>query len=167
MSPTTLKEIVSRMPDSGLSGAKLVIHQAGDNRIDVAALKSSLLSDLYRDSQTALHKRDERIQSLEQELSARNEFYSKAEDIAAELRAQHPAVTSVFLSEGLEISAGTKTGGLLQLSVKSETPISVADQQRIANWFKVRTKSERAVTNFLSSSEAKKTVGAPLKTKHR
>lgn len=43
----TLRNIEARLAAANLEGARIVLHQAGENRVDVTALKSSLLSTCY------------------------------------------------------------------------------------------------------------------------
>ena len=133
---------------ANLAGAKIVVHQTGDNRVDVTALKSSLLSDLYSNGQEALRQKEEQVKKLEQELAERNAIYEKAADIDLELRAQYPNIASIFLSDGVELHPdGTKTK-LVQLTVRSTKSIPSADKTRIENWFKARSKSDAVVLNF-------------------
>ena len=116
--------------------------------MDVTALKSSLLSDLYSNGQEALRQKEEQVKKLEQELAERNAIYEKAADIDLELRAQYPNIASIFLSDGVDLHPdGTKTK-LVQLTVRSTKSIPSADKTRIENWFKARSKSDAVVLNF-------------------
>ena len=134
---------------ASLEGAKIVVHQTNDNRVDVIALKSSLLSDLYTNGQEALRLKDEQVKKLEVALAARNALFDSVADISAELRAQYPQVSSIFLSEGSEVLQDGTRSNLLQLSVRSAKPFNTKDKQRIENWIKVRTKSKTVVTVFV------------------
>ncbi len=148
LSKSMLQSIEGRLAVANLAGAKIVVHQTGDNRVDVTALKSSLLSDLYSNGQEALRQKEEQVKKLEQELAERNAIYEKAADIDLELRAQYPNIASIFLSDGVELHPdGTKTK-LVQLTVRSTKSIPSADKTRIENWFKARSKSDAVVLNF-------------------
>ncbi len=145
----TLQTIEGRLAMASLEGAKIVVHQTNDNRVDVIALKSSLLSDLYTNGQEALRLKDEQVKKLEVALAARNALFDSVADISAELRAQYPQVSSIFLSEGSEVLQDGTRSNLLQLSVRSAKPFNTKDKQRIENWIKVRTKSKTVVTVFV------------------
>lgn len=145
---TTLKNIEGRLSLAQLAGTRILVHQMGDNMLDVTALKSSLLSDLYRESQQAMFKKDEQIQKLEQELVARNAIIGKSDEIYAELRAQLPSVTTIFVGEGVELLPNIGKKQLLQLSIKSSNTLSKNDQIRIENWFKARMKTDAVVLHF-------------------
>ena len=125
-----------------------MVHQDGENQLDVTSLKSTLLSDLYQNAQVSLQQKEEQLQNLQKELAARNELFDKAQDITAELKAQYPAINSVFVSQGVQFSAESEAQKYLQLSVKSSKPLSTADHTRIENWFKARVKSENARVIF-------------------
>ena len=150
LSQSTLRNIEGRLAVAQLPDSKIVVHQTGDNRIDVTALKSSLLSDLYSNGQEELRKKDEQVKKLQSELATRNDIFLKANEISLELRAQYPSVVSVFVSEGVEISSDGERRQLIQLSIKSSKPLTVADKTRIASWFKVRAKTDAVILSFAS-----------------
>lgn len=142
LSASTLNNIQARLSATQLSGAKIVVHQNGDNRLDVTSLKSTLMSDLYQNAQQRLQEKEDQVQSLQGELSARNALFATAQDMSDELKAQYPTVTSVFVSEGIAFSEGNAAEKFLQLSVKSPRALSKADQSRIEKWFKARSKAD-------------------------
>ena len=150
LSQSTLRNIEGRLAVAQLPDSKIVVHQTGDNRIDVTALKSSLLSDLYSNGQEELRKKDEQVKKLQSELATRNDILLKANEISLELRAQYPSVVSVFVSEGVELSSDGTRRQLIQLSIKSSKPLTVADKTRIASWFKVRAKTDAVILSFAS-----------------
>lgn len=144
----TMQGIEARLSGAGLDGTKVIVRQSGDSKLDVAALKSTLLADLYQNSQAALRAKDEQMQSLQHELAVKNAFTALSQDIAAELRAQYPATVAVSVSEGFEFVPGTEKRSLYQLSVRSNTALSNSDRIRIESWFKTRTKTESVLVNF-------------------
>ncbi|MEO8384653.1 MAG: TIGR00341 family protein [Betaproteobacteria bacterium] len=153
----TLRIIESRLAMQQLEGAKIIVHQIGDNKVDVTALKASLLSDLYRDSQEVVQKKDDEIQKMRKELLARKTQDANAVDIANELRAQQTDVTGVFVGEGVEVAADGGKRSMLALNVSSKRPLSKGDRLRIENWFKVRLKTDAVVLNFYVERRVRKT----------
>lgn len=142
LSQATLQQIQGRLAVAGLPGSKLLVHQAGENdKIDVTALKSTLLSDLYKDSQESLQKKDAELDDLRATMVARDALMSQAEDIAAELRAQLPDVASVTMSQGFRMADGADKVPVVQLIVQSSVAIPEKERDRVIAWFKVRTKS--------------------------
>lgn len=153
LNQSTLRNIEGRLAVAGLDGSKLIIHQTTDNKVDVTALKSSLLSDLYMNGQEALREKDELVKKLQQEISVKNALFSKADDIYAELRAQYPIVASAIVSEGVEMLSDSTKRQLIQLSVRSSKPLSNDEKIRIEMWFKARVKSDAVVLSFTSENE--------------
>ena len=140
---TTLRRIEDRMTVAGLPGTKMLVHQTGVNdRIDVTALKSSLLSDLYRDSQQALQKKDADLAALRERIAARDALMDQADAIATELRTLVPDVATVTLSQGYRIDAGAEKTPVLQMIVRTNAPVSEPDRARALEWFKARTKMD-------------------------
>ena len=109
-----------------------------------------MLSDLYSNGQEELRKKDEQVKKLQSELATRNDILLKSNEISLELRAQYPSVVSVFVSEGVELSSDGTRRQLIQLSIKSSKPLTVADKTRIASWFKVRAKTDAVILSFAS-----------------
>lgn len=138
----TLQRIEGKLATAGLPGAKMLVHQAGENdRIDVTALKSSLLSDLYHDSQDALQKKDAELAVLRERLAARDALLDQSDAIATELRALLPEVTTVTLSEGYRIDDHAEKTPVVQMIVRSDAAVSESRQAQALAWFKARTKT--------------------------
>lgn len=145
----TLQRIEGKLATAGLPGAKMLVHQAGENdRIDVTALKSSLLSDLYRDSQDALQKKDAELAALRERLAAREALLDQTDAIAAELRALLPAATSITLSQGYRVVDDAETSPVAQLIVQSSNDIAGPDRDRILAWFKARAGTDAVAVVF-------------------
>ena len=144
----TLQTIEGRLAAAELDGAQIVVHQSSDEKVDVTALKSSLLSDLYRDSQEASRKKDAEILRLQSEIASGNVLFAIAEDISNELRAQYPSITRVMVSKGLVFAGNAPAKTMQHLRVSSSANLSTGEQNRIEEWFKVRTKSADVVVYF-------------------
>lgn len=156
LSNLTLQDMEVRLAVAQLEGARIAVHQASNNKVDVTALKATLLSDLYRDTQEAAQKKDAEILKLQTEITSRNVRSSIAQDIAKELRAQYPAITQVLVSEGMMFKADTAGKKMLHLSVLSNATLSQGEQKRIEDWFKARTKSEDVALNFESPAPVRR-----------
>ena len=150
LSQASLRSIEGRLAQANLADTKIVVRQSGDNHIDVTALKSSLLSDLYLNGQENLRQKEEQIKALQQELSRRNDLFAQADNIAAELRAQYPTVQSIIIGEGLELRTGSPQKKLLQLTVKSARPLTAKEKLRVEDWFIARTRTDAVAVHYLS-----------------
>jgi uncharacterized hydrophobic protein (TIGR00271 family) len=144
ISKEEIASIEKHLRNYGLDNAKLVMHQATERKIDIASLRTSLLSELYSASVKTNEEKDKRIQSLETELAKVKADQADGQSIARELRTQYPmlvgfalAKTPIWKADG---SAAGETSLISYLAVSR--PVSLAEQRKIIAWLKVRTKTE-------------------------
>lgn len=140
--PPTLAEVESRLPAEGLTGAELKVYQTGDQHVDVAALKTNLLADLYKQGQVASEEKDKVIARLQGELSAHEAERHRFENVPSELHALYPAVDNVLLTESPDWRAegGWNPTPALTATLHAKSRISRTDQRRIEEWLKARLK---------------------------
>ena len=140
--------IRARLAAANLAGTRIVLHQSGDQRIDVTALKSTLLSDLLKDSQETARQREAQLQQLRRELAERNALLDQSGDLAHELRQLFPALGEVTVGQGLVIAANGDRQPVATLNVTIAAPLDEAARQRIGDWFKARTKAPAVSVNI-------------------
>lgn len=139
-----LAAIEKHLKNYSLGNAKLLVHQSGDKKIDLASLKTDLLSDLYSTSLKASAEKDKHIQTLEEQLAKAKAEQLDGQSITRELRTQYPmlqraawSITPVWQADG------NSSQNMLIAYLVVDKPIPAADQKKIVAWLKVRTKSER------------------------
>ena len=144
VSQSTLNEVATRLPGEGLAESELKIFQGGEQRIDVAALKSNLLSDLYKGSQAALEKKDKAIEQLQIELGSIKTSQQRVKDIPAELHALYPQIENVLLSEAPDwnVKSGWNSRNTVVLSIRSSKPLNKIERTKIEHWLRMRLKLE-------------------------
>ncbi len=145
LSRSTIGTIRDRLSAQGLAGASIIVHQAGENRIDITSLKAGIVSDLYRDSLHALAAKDKEIEGLKEQLLTLSGLQIQAHDIALELRAQYPELNEILAGYGVSTEAESGNGNQQQvyfLTAKSAVPLSQSEKKRIESWFQVRVKSQ-------------------------
>jgi len=122
----------------------LKVFQTGDQRIDVAALKSNLLGDVYREIQVSHEKKDKTIEQLREEIAPLKAQQQRFKEIPAELNALYPSIGSVLVSEAPDWNAGTgwENKGTIILSVRSSRPIGKADRAKIEQWLRTRLNAD-------------------------
>ena len=156
ISPEALHHIEAKLATANLEGTKVVLHQAGENRIDLTALKSSLLSDLLRESQDTVKRRDTQVQNLKAELAARDAILGQANGIFKELRQLNPEVTRVLLADGVSVTSEERKEKVVYITITTRIAMSKEIHQRTEDWLKVRLNLNSIVLNF-------DTEGQPLK----
>lgn len=133
ISDAEISAIEKRLKNYKLEQAKLVVRQSGDKKIDLASLKTSLLTDLYGTSQ-------KRIQELESELAQSKTALIEGRSITRELAVQYPMISQVALAKTpLWRNDGTTTESSLLAYLVVQHPVPAADQKKIIAWLKVRT----------------------------
>lgn len=135
--------IERRLPEAGLSGALLVIHQSRAG-VDVATLRQGIMSDLFREGLDTAKAKDDEIARLRMEITKLVSVRSHFAEIAQELEAQYPQLQDVLVGEGLTYSDGPDKAsrGVIFVSARSEKALTPADLERIQVWLKIRAKVE-------------------------
>jgi uncharacterized hydrophobic protein (TIGR00271 family) len=145
MPATAIAAIEKRLPQAGLDGASLVVHQAEDSRVDVGVLKADILAEIYRDTQEGLRERDATIARLRQELARRDAWRGTAADIGAEFVAQYPACAEAAVGVALLPAADGKPAvEVPTLTARCKRAPGRAEMQRAQSWLAARTKSPEA-----------------------
>lgn len=141
---STLDEVVSRMPVAGLPDTRMQIYQAGDEQLDMTTLRSSLLGDLYRDSQQQLAQKEEQIEQLRGELASARASVARFDDVPAELNALYPEITHVLISEGPEWSheTGRSQSATVSVNLNVTRPLSRDQRAQIESWLRTRLRTE-------------------------
>lgn len=148
----TIHNLEARLAGYNLDGTRIVLHQVGENRIDVTELKSSLLSDLLRESQETVKRRNAQVQNLKAELAARDSFLGQANDITKELRQLFPDVVKVMFADGVTVTSEDARQRVTYVVVTSRVVLQKSNHQRIENWFKVRLKTDSVLLRFDTES---------------
>lgn len=136
--PDALRAVQAKLAAAGLEQTRLVVHQAENQKIDVAALKTDLLADVYRQSQAQLAERERSIADLRATLQERDAWRATARDIAAELSAQLPECGAALAGESWRTGADGAQERVPFLSARCAKPVSRAARERIERWLRVR-----------------------------
>jgi len=155
VSDADVAELQQRLSRYRLEGARLVVHQADDASAELSSLRASLTQDLsllrtnlaedlYRQSQTEVLDKEQKIRNLEKSLEAATALRQSQQAIARELLAQYPQLKTAAVSTVTEWGAAPQAvGDVLVVRVTSKQRLSAADRRRITQWLKVRTQIER------------------------
>lgn len=135
---TQIAEAKALLPKMGLAGTRLEFHQNTAQELDVNALKTDLIKELYQANLQELSE----LRTVNTELKARLAQLEHArevnQDIEAELKAQEPLIAQVTVaySDGYD-SQERKV--LVLLNTKKL--LSKSKRERLEDWLKVRLKS--------------------------
>ncbi len=143
-----VNQLESRLAAHRLDGTKLEIRQGvtAQQNVDVTALRTGILEDLYRRNEEVLLQKEGQISLLQSELDRYHRLESDAGAIANELKALQPAVQQFSLNSNIFFDFQKQKNDTLPIAyVHTNKRISQADQKRIFDWLKVRTKSDTLI----------------------
>ena len=141
------QELAARLPERGLAGARLVLHQVKDHVLDVSQLKSTLMSDLYTRSQQQIEEKNLQLEQLRAQALQTTADRTRLQAIAHELMVLYPELHDVVVTEGaLPVAQGQVSGGyLLAVNARSARPFSQREQRRMQQWLMVRIPQSSAL----------------------
>jgi hypothetical protein len=131
VSPEVRAAIERRLPEAGLAGTNLVIHQAKD-LVDADSIKQGIMSDLFREGLNTSSLKDEEIGRLRAEIARLAAVRAQSTQIALELQARYPQLRDVVVGEGIEASASSEAPDrtILLVSAHAATALAAADRER-------------------------------------
>lgn len=136
-----LAAIAEHLPNAGLLGAHLIVHQQRDQQpVNFGALKSGLLSELYTKSQKLIESKDQQIQSLQKTLSASHDEQARMNSIPDEVHALFPQISKMWISDAMNwvLDSGIQNQHVIVLNIETDRPLSSKERARIENWLKIR-----------------------------
>jgi len=146
-----VKELNKRLIHYDLGDASLILHQAKNQRIDVSALKSNIVSDLYKENLKALEEKNKlisekefKIRNLEAGLKVGEIRKAVWMDVSNELNTQYPEIEDIYFSEAVEWqkNKGKVADGLIIVNLNSTAPLTLESFDKIKAWLKVRIKND-------------------------
>lgn len=140
-----LKDLETRLTGYGLEHTRLLVHQSKDNAVDITALKSNIVSELYKDNLHALDEKNKTIQNLQAELQGISANKAMWRNISAELHAQYPQIREVLFSEAVQwkVDDDKSDDKQIVLNITASSKLSSSDRYRITEWLKVRIQTDK------------------------
>jgi len=136
----TLEEIQNKLIKNDLEATALVVHQAGEQKIDTLALKTSIVADLYKESQVAMDLKDQQIAKLNNQLKAYKTKEALMVSVTPELHTLFPEVNDIVIANGITSTSQYdlyhKKVTLLLVNSKKKLPEKDAD--RLTAWLSER-----------------------------
>lgn len=140
----TLETIQNKLIKNDLQAASLIVHQAGEQTIDTLSLKTSIVADLYKESQIALDSRDKQIAELNEKLIAYKTKEELMESVTPELHTLFPEIRNIVIASGISSTSQYdvfhKKVTLLLVSAKKK--LSERDTERLTAWLATRLKTQ-------------------------
>lgn len=135
--PARVAEVSGRLTERGLSGAQLQLHQVKDSHVDVTLLKTSLMNDLFTQSQKSIEEKDKQIAALRQELESRAKVQERFRDISLEMKSLFPQISSVQVSLGIT-DGGSNEKPIVVVNAHARQSLPLNDRARLERWLGVK-----------------------------
>lgn len=149
--PGALAVIEQRLPAAGLRGAKLLVHQSEDSKIDLGTLKADIVGDIFRNTQQELRDKDELIAKLRQDLRQGDDWRRTASAVAAEFKAQYPDCGDVIVGLAASTDDQGERKDIPMLTAACKRALSPSDVKRAGAWLRARANSEDARVTVTAS----------------
>lgn len=140
----TLEAIQHKLITNELEATSLVVHQAGEQKIDTLSLKTSIVADLYKESQIALDSKDQQISSLNEKLKSYKTQEELMESVTPELHTLFPEINDVVIAKGISSTSQYDVfhKQVTLLLVHSKKKLSSQDAERLTAWLSTRLKTQ-------------------------
>ncbi|SFQ47194.1 DUF389 domain-containing protein [Hymenobacter arizonensis] len=153
LTPTQLQAARSRLSEYRLpTNTQLTIRQgiAGIDSADARSLRNSLLDDVNNRNEQTMAGYDSRLAQLQQMLAAADSPLSTglppAPVLLREVQIEHPNVRQLGLSRLLQPATDSlRADTTVVVSVSTRRPLPPAEQQRLAEWLRIRAGEKHPV----------------------
>lgn len=142
------ERIQSRMPRYGLDNVGLKINEGSRSAevLDVNALRSGILEELYAQNQTTLAAKDSEIVRLKERLLQRQADELPMLNLIEEIRTVYPDIESFTCNRNLLFNAtGSVPDTALVVVARFRKPLNKTGTERLGRWLKVRTGMDSVV----------------------
>lgn len=125
------------LPNLGLAGTSLELHQNTESILDVNALKTDLLRDLYQANLNELTEQRSQNEALKARLAKMEHARDISQSIQAELQAQEPSIIKATVAH-----SDSEEDQTVIVLVTTSKPLPKVIRERLAAWLKIRLTSE-------------------------
>lgn len=142
LEPTEIDSLQARLEEYGLAGTQLLIHQGFEDKTDLGELRSTVLKDLYENSDAIIQRQRQEIDSLKQIIAGRDRFEELEGSVVEEMKSLFPSVASAFLAAPSRLNNPTDSSLNVVIRPRSGATLTSADRQKLMAWLATRTKAK-------------------------
>lgn len=131
----------TRMTNYKLNETKLVVFQGVNNdKMDIGNIKSLVMEDFYKKSETQLLKQKEEIDSLHRVLDVYTKSGQVDRKLATEMKALFEGINSVSLARTVRIGVDSLNSDTLTYVILGcENELQEENREKMTQWLKART----------------------------
>lgn len=135
-----------KLPKYKLKDAELIVKQgiSGGSKVDISALRAGVIEELYRKNEEIIKNKDKQIQLLESQLALLSPNQYDIQEISKEAKALFNNLIELSVNRSYVMNFRTNQLDTLTIGyAKFSTSVSNNDRNKLTNWLKERTKSEK------------------------
>lgn len=137
-----IDSLQNRLKEYGLAGTQLLVHQGFEDKTDLGELRSTVLKDLYENSDAIIQRQRQEIDSLKQ-IIAKRDYYDELEGaVVEEMKSLFPSVEKAFLVAPSPAKSATDSTLNVVIRPRTGGALSVAERQKMIVWLSARTKAK-------------------------
>ena len=126
----------------GVRVLDVLIHQGFEDKTDLGELRSTVLKDLYENSDAIIQRQRQEIDSLKQ-IIARRDYYDELEgSVVEEMKSLFPGVEKAFLVVPVQTKNSVDSTLNVVIRPRMGSVLSGVEQQKMIAWLSARTKAK-------------------------
>ncbi|MDD2330190.1 MAG: TIGR00341 family protein [Bacteroidales bacterium] len=127
-----------------LENSRLTVVQGGKERVDLDAIRSSVLEDFYQKSEERINAQQELIDTLSTSLDRYRYFEALSSELIGELNVLYPTARELSISQAINVSMEDQEKDTLTIAVIKFDSIPPAEQlQVMSEWLKTRIDTKK------------------------
>lgn len=135
-----------KLPKYKLKDAELIVKQgiSGGSKVDISVIRAGVIEELYRKNEEIIKNKDKQIQLLESQLALLSPNQYDIQEISKEAKALFNNLIELSVNRSYVMNFRTNQLDTLTIGyAKFSTSVSNNDRNKLTNWLKERTKSEK------------------------
>lgn len=135
-----------KLPKYKLKDAEFIVKQgiSGGSKVDISVIRAGVIEELYRKNEEIIKNKDKQIQLLESQLALLSPNQYDIQEISKEAKALFNNLIELSVNRSYVMNFRTNQLDTLTIGyAKFSTSVSNNDRNKLTNWLKERTKSEK------------------------
>lgn len=127
-----------------LEDTRLTVVQGGKERVDLDAIRSSILEDFYQKSEERIRAQQEIIDSLSVNLDQFRYYEALSSELIGELSVLYPSARELSISQAINVTMDNQVKDTLTIAVVKFDSIPPAEQLHVmSEWLKTRIDTQK------------------------
>ena len=127
-----------------LENSRLTVIQGGNERVDLDAIRSSVLEDFYQKSEERIRAQQQIIDTLSTSLDQYRYFEALSSELIGELTILYPMARELSISQAINVTMDNLEKDTLTIAVVKFDSIPPAEQLHVmSDWLKTRIDTKK------------------------